>query len=284
MILVVGESLVDVVDGREHPGGSPLNVAVGLGRLGVDVTLATALGDDASGGAVRAHLAASHVTTQATPTDHTSSARATLDAAGAATYSFDIAWDPGRIEPPRDVVAVHTGSIAAVLAPGANEVLRVVERLQPTAIVSVDPNIRADLIADRADAIDRIERLVSVADLVKASDEDLAWLFPDEEPYAVAERWLADGRSLVVVTRGGDGASAHARCGRLDVPAEPAIVVDTVGAGDAFVSGLLAGLHGAGLLGVGRRVDLAAIESAMLTRIIATATHAAALAVGRTGA
>jgi fructokinase len=119
---------------------------------------------------------------------------------------------------------------------------------------------------------------------VKVSDEDLAWLSPDESADAVAERWFEEGAALVVITRGAEGSTAFARSGRLDVPAPPSTVVDTVGAGDSYMSGLLAGLHREGLLAVDRRGDLQDIDAETLARATSVAARSAAWTVGRAGA
>ena len=289
MLLVLGESLVDVVerpDGtrNEHAGGSPMNVAVGLGRAGLDVTLATALGDDAHGELIRWHLSESRVKVQASPADHTSSALARLDDHGSATYTFDVAWDPGRIEAAKPL-AVHTGSIAAALAPGAAEVEELLDRLHPTSIVTLDPNVRPSMTPDRDVVTNHLERLVALADVVKASDEDLAWLYPDDTLDVAAERWLAAGPSLVVVTRGRDGSLAWARSGRIEVaPPASVDVVDSVGAGDAYMSGLIVALHREGLLDVTARPRLRDIEAATVRSLTDLASRSAAIVVARAGA
>ncbi|MGI9085859.1 MAG: carbohydrate kinase family protein [Aeromicrobium sp.] len=291
MILVVGESLVDVVeraDGTrtEHAGGSPANVAVGLGRLGLDVTLATSIGDDAHSELIESHLSDAGVALTAgsrTP-GRTSSAVAHLGPDGAATYDFDVTWDPGPIETPGDVSAVHTGSIAATLAPGADDVETLVRQLQPTAVVTFDPNIRPALLPDRDEAIRRVDRLVGLADVVKVSDEDLRWLDPDQPVEAVAARWLDIGPSVVAVTRGTDGSTAFARTGRREVSRQSVTVVDTVGAGDAYMSGLIAGLHGEGLLTGAHRTELRDIDQETLGRVATMAATRAAWVVGRAGA
>ena len=261
MILVVGEALVDVVerpDGsrHEHAGGSPTNVAVGLGRAGLDVSLATALGDDPYGDLIRQHLSESQVSLLASTTDHTASAVARLDGRGSASYEFDISWDPDLMDPPTTPDTVHTGSIAATLAPGADAVEALLHRLRPTSIVTFDPNVRPSLTPDRDEVADRVERLVRLADIVKVSDEDLAWLSPGTSFDDVAVRWLEAGVSMVVVTRGGKGSVARARSGRLDMTVAPVNVVDTVGAGDAYMSGLIVALEVEGLLDVTARERL----------------------------
>lgn len=289
MILVVGEALVDVVerpDGSrsEHPGGSPTNVAVGVGRAGLDVTLATALGDDPYGELIRRHLAESHVEVLASATERTASAVARLDERGAASYEFDIFWDPDPIESPTTPGAVHTGSIAATLAPGASTVETLLNSLRSTSIVTFDPNVRPSLTPGRDDVADRVGRLVGLADVVKVSDEDLAWLYPGELFDDVAERWIEAGASIVVVTRGGQGSVARSRSGRLDMTIPPVDVVDTVGAGDAFMSGLLVALDREDLLDVTARARLQDVDAETTRRLIDTAARSAAIVVGRAGA
>ena len=289
MLLVVGEALVDVVarpDGtrNEHAGGSPTNVAVGLGRAGLDVTLATSLGDDAYGELIRWHLSESRVNVLASTSAHTSVAVARVDEHGAATYEFEVAWDPGAITPQETPTAVHTGSIATVLEPGAAEVEDLVRRLRATSIVTFDPNARPSMTPDRSAVADRVERMVRLADVVKASDEDLAWLYPEDSLDAVAENWLAAGASLVVVTRGRAGSIAWARSGRSETALTPVDVVDTVGAGDAYMSGLILALHLEGLLDAGDRDRLRQVDLGAVRRLTAMAARSAALVVGRAGA
>jgi fructokinase len=146
--LVVGEALVDAVrrpDGEtaEHPGGSPANVAIGLGRLGRRVDLLTWLGDDAHGDLVRAHLTGSdvHVLTGDRAPERTAVATAHLDAAGVATYDFDLTWDiPATFaEDAGNPLVVHTGSIAAVLEPGGPAVARLVEERRAVATITYAP-------------------------------------------------------------------------------------------------------------------------------------------------
>lgn len=278
MLTVLGEAIVDLVaDGERrfvaHPGGSPLNVAVGLGRLGQPVSLAARLSGDAFGAMFRDHLAASHVDPRhlVAAAEPSSLAVATLDASGVAVYDFwtqgtaDWQWTAkelaGVVGP--DTAALHTGSVALELEPGASRVLELLRSVAGgSTTISYDPNVRmakrGPVEAGRA----AVERVVALADLVKVSSEDLQWLYPGEDPVAAAGRWA--GPALVVVTLGGDGAVALPAGGEPVRRSAPAVdVVDTVGAGDAFSSGLLAALAerdalgrgGAGLAGV----DLAAV-------------------------
>lgn len=264
-VLVVGEALVDVVDRsalaaegtpavERHVGGSPANVALGLARLGHTVAIASRIGRDADGDRVRGKLEAGGVRLlDGTLVDGpTATATATLDATGQASYAFDLHWDL----PPVDLTGVqhlHSGSIAATLAPGAARVHEAFAAARAAgASTSYDPNVRPVLMAAPEQERPGIERLVAGSDVVKASDEDLAWLYPGQPLEEVAGRWAALGPALVVVTRGERGAiavRAQEPAAVLAVPPRPVQVADTVGAGDAFMSGLVSGLLDAGLLG-----------------------------------
>jgi len=292
--LVVGEALVDVVarpDGsrEEHPGGSPANVALTLGRLGRRADLLTWLAPDAEGDLVRRHLEASGVRVlrgdRTPPT--TPVATAHLDADGVATYEFDLQWDLPSTwdEDADDALVVHTGSIAAVLRPGASKVTELLERRRTASTVTYDPNLRPALMGDPADVLPVVERLVRLADVVKVSDEDLAWLQPGVAPAEIAETWSRSGPAIVVVTHGGEGAFAVTSAGaRLSVAAPRVTVADTVGAGDSFMGGLIDGLWTAGLLGAARRVDLHDVAAATVQEVLERCARIAAITVSRSGA
>ncbi len=292
--LVIGEALVDVVvhaDGRreEHPGGSPANVALGLSRLGRPVDLLTWLAPDAYGARVRSHLEASgvHVVTGNRSAVATPVALARLDEQGQASYEFDLTWELPTSWAGDDVapLVVHTGSIATTLEPGGPSVLREVTQRRATSTITYDPNARPALMGTPAHARSVVEEFVRAADVVKASDADLEWLYPGRRPDEVALSWARSGPAVVVVTRGGDGAFAATAGGaRLDVPAQKVEVVDTVGAGDSFMSGLVDGLWSEGLLGAANRAALAAIDAGTLRRVLDRCIRIAAITVSRAGA
>lgn len=291
--LVIGEALVDVVvsvDGatEAHPGGSPANVAIGLGRLGRDVELLAYFAEDDNGALVREHLAASQVRLApgSLGAPRTSVATAHLDESGAATYDFDLEWAvAGGASPREDPLVVHTGSIAAVLSPGAEAVRAIVTSLRGGATVTYDPNARPSLMGDAADALTAVEQMVALADVVKVSDEDLAWLGSTDDVDAMARGWLELGPAFVVVTRGGAGATAFlAGDRRVHVAAPSVEVADTVGAGDSFMGGLIDGLWSAGVLGAANREALRAISDETLTTILERCARIAAITVSRPGA
>ncbi|MCI2239141.1 carbohydrate kinase [Paenibacillus sp. TRM 82003] len=289
--LVVGESLVDVVraaDGAEsvHPGGSPLNVAYGLGRLGHEVSLLTRLGDDAHGHLLREHLAAGGVGLAPGAVDElpTSVARAQLDEQGRASYEFELRWRLPTAQVPDGVDVMHTGSIGAAVDPGARQALELLRSCRERATTSYDPNVRPAFLGAPERARVLVEEFVEAADVVKASDEDVAWLFPGEDPVEVARRWQRRGPALVVVTRGGEGAVGVAGAGTLRVPTPPTRVVDTVGAGDAFTSGLLHALAEHDLLGPVAARRLRALRLDALEDVLRTAARVASITCSRAGA
>lgn len=292
--LIVGEALIDVVhtpDGAvaEHPGGSPANVALGLGRLGRDAHLLSWFADDAHGALLRRHLESSGVTIVAgsDTAGRTSIAVARVDADGVASYDFDLSWQvPARWTAPAAApVVVHTGSIAAVLEPGGPDVAHILEALRGTATVTYDPNLRPSLMPAAVVTRPVVERLVALSDVVKVSDEDLAWLEPGAHPTEVALRWAASGPALVVVTRGGEGATAVTVDGRvIDVAAPQVTVADTVGAGDSFMGGLIDGLWSVGLLGAAHRARLRDADETVLRSVLTRCAEIAAITVGRPGA
>jgi fructokinase len=260
-VLVVGEVLIDVVrtpDGAvsEHVGGSPANVATGLARLGHSTDFATTFGRDDHGMACLDHVKGLgvEVLPSSRTADPTSVADATIDESGAATYVFDLHWNLAPVPVRSGVGHLHTGSIAATVPPGGDTVLRTVHEVHDEVTVSYDPNIRPSIMGEPAAYRPRVEELVALADVVKASGDDLELLYPGRPLEDVLEHWAGLGASLAVVTLGGDGVvyRVPATGGVCRAPArvlDPDLVVDTVGAGDSFMAGLVSGLLDAGLLG-----------------------------------
>ncbi|KRF19139.1 ribokinase [Nocardioides sp. Soil797] len=245
--LVIGESLIDVVEeggGRatEHPGGSAANVAVALARLGRPVRFATSFADDPHGRLLAEHLAASGVELAADPhvVRRTSTATATINSGGAASYAFDVDWRLGEVRMDPTPVVVHVSSFGAVLEPGATSVRAAVAALRGRAVVSYDINLRAAVTGAGPEVRDRVLELVSAADLVKASDDDLAELFGTSDVEPVARELLERGPAAVVVTRGGEGATCFLPGGRsVRADVVPVRVADTIGAGDTFSAAMI---------------------------------------------
>lgn len=214
-------------------------------------------------------------------------ATAHLDPAGVATYEFDLEWDLPSTwdEDADDALVVHTGSIAAVLTPGGPKVADLLGSRRATSTLTYDPNLRPALMGDPADVLPVVERLVRGVDVVKVSDEDLAWLQPGVAPAEIAETWVRTGPALVVVTHGGEGAFAVTSAGaRLSVAAPRVTVADTVGAGDSFMGGLIDGLWSAGLLGAGRRAALHDVDADTVQAVLERCARIAAITVSRPGA
>lgn len=298
MILVVGEALVDLVlrpgaaQAEVHPGGSPANVALGLARLGVPVALQTLLGDDEHGRLIADHLERSGVRLQPGSVDarrRTSRALARLDERGVATYEFDIDWSPGPLAlGDDDIECLHTGSLATALAPGAGDVVALMTAADAAGVtVSYDPNVRPRLVEDRAAAALDVDRLVGVAHVVKVSEDDLTFLYPEESYAEVARRWVSTRSTpdLVVVTRGGDGAFAVSTLAETEERSPVDItLVDTVGAGDAFTSGLLDALRRADLLAHARTAERRRLGMAELGSLLREAMLVSAITCSRPGA
>jgi fructokinase len=294
VLTVIGEALIDEVLSdtaplRAHVGGSPLNVAVGLARLGHPTQFLGRFGDDEYGRRIHQHLSDNAVLAPLPPDAHpTSVASARLDPVGGANYTFQLAWElPGLAADAEffnGTTLVHTGSIASMLAPGAQDVLASIRSMRPAATVSYDPNCRPTIIQDVDYAREQAEKFVALSDVVKASDEDLEWLYPGQDHRESARRWLGLGPAVVVVTRGSKGPWAVADRGECEVPAAAARVVDTVGAGDSFMAALLSALVDRELDGGQRRNALRALSVDQMQDVLAFASAAAAVTVSRAGA
>lgn len=244
-ILVVGEALVDVVSTatgtQAHPGGSPLNVAVGLARLGAAVTLATRIGTDASGKLLTDHLREAGVRLapdSVAPSARTSSATARIRTDGSAEYDFDITWNLAAV-PIQGFDVLHTGSIGALLAPGGPNVATGFEASGTGVLRSFDPNIRPSVIGARDAVLPLVERFARTSTVVKMSDEDAEWLHPELDPLDVTAHYARLGAPLVVITRGAEGSLLRCGAETSSLPPTPARVVDTIGAGDSYMAGLL---------------------------------------------
>ncbi|MFJ4210574.1 carbohydrate kinase [Paenarthrobacter sp. NPDC089675] len=247
-VVVVGEALVDVVVSAggsvEHPGGSPANVAYGLGRLGVATALLTSIGDDHHASAIEQHLSSAGVPLLpgSKGSGRTATATATLAGDGSAHYDFDIHWDLPRIAPATLPRILHTGSIATFLAPGAAAVKELLEQSHDRCLVTYDPNIRPALLGSKGEARTTFEELVPLTDVVKLSDEDALWLYPDRQLEDIAQQILGLGPGLVAITMGSRGSLLSTGKDPVLIPPVPSAVADTIGAGDSYMAALIYGL------------------------------------------
>lgn len=294
-ILAIGEALIDVVITYEQPdfpveipGGSPANVALTLGRLNRPVALATWIGLDERGRLIDFHMNDSsvHVTAASRGASHTSTALARLDESGAASYTFDLEWAPTPpIKVPPTAQILEAGSISAIIEPGASAVLDALTRGREHALVCFDPNARPSIMGEPEAALASIERFIALADVVKVSDEDIEWLTGGAPIDEVVDRWLGMGPSLVVVTRGKHGSDVATASGLrftktpADVP-----VVDTVGAGDSFMGGIIDAMWGMGLRGGEARETLRTLPEEQVRAIIDRASAVSDVTVSRKGA
>ena len=292
MIVVVGEALIDLVielDGTVNAklGGAPFNTARACGRLGAPVAFVGAISDDRFGTMLAAQLEADHVTTEFLPrvTMPTTLAAAELDEHGTASYRFyiDGTSSPALSEAPvvasgASATVLFTGGLGLVLQPMADTVERMVADVADDCVVMVDVNCRPLIIPDREAYVACVRRVMSGADLVKVSDEDLAYLAPGVEPIVAARALLDHGPRAILVTAGGDAVLVLTATGDATVPVQPVEVVDTIGAGDSFDAGFLCWW-----LESGNSVDdLGSLEH--LVPAIRAATAVAGIVCGRRGA
>ncbi|MET8249239.1 carbohydrate kinase [Streptomyces sp. NPDC005202] len=299
MIVICGEALVDltptVCDGAEayvpHPGGSPFNVAVGVARLGVPAAFLGRLSQDFFGRLLRERLLAEgvHPTYLSEGPERTALAFVHVTAHEEPEYSFYVESTADRMlrikdlptEFPPEVNSIHFGSFSLVLEPGASTLEALMQREHGRRVISLDPNVRPSLILDPENFRERLHRWIGLSDVVKVSRADLSWLYPGEPVSSVARRWLSLGPSLLVVTMGPDGCLGMTAAESVRLPGRQVEIVDTVGAGDSFMSALLARLH------AGMRVTPGLIEElsgAQLRDILDNAVRASALTCTRAGA
>ncbi|WP_025272336.1 carbohydrate kinase family protein [Haloglycomyces albus] len=297
MILISGENVIDLIgshDGLLRPtcGGGPANTAVALARRGIHTALVGAVGNDAFGdGVERRHQHNGVNRTWLKRLDRPSTlALATLDDAGKARYDFwtegtaDFAWNDKELPEadPKRYDALHFGSLAAYIEPSATEIEKWVNRSRRSIPISFDPNIRLEAMGERTAVRKRTEKLVALSHIVRASDDDIEALYPGEQINAVAQRWLDSGPELVVVTLGQAGCVALHRNYTLSMPAKSVEVVDTIGAGDAFTSGLLGWLTTSDWMRLDRKAAWG--NRNLMAKALDNAARQAAAAVRRAGA
>jgi fructokinase len=293
MIICCGEALIDMLP-RETPageaafapyaGGAVFNTAIALGRLGSDVQFFCGLSSDLFGEQLRSVLADSKV--DSSPS-HISDRPTTLAFVrltnGHATYAFYDENTAGRMLTAADLPdisadALFFGGISLVVEPCGEAYKALMLREAPTRLIMIDPNIRPGFITDEAAYRARLNAMLAVADIVKISDEDLTWLTGNADGSSLLN---GSATQVVLMTKGAEGATVITRRGQLDVPAIKATVVDTVGAGDTFNAGFLAGLDQAGLLS---KDGVANASDDQLRTAAALGAQSSAITVARAGA
>ena len=300
MILTCGEALIDFVpvpapDGRQAylpvPGGSPYNVAVALARLGGPSGFLGRVSTDFFGDMLVDTLHKNGVETRFVVRGPQPSTLGFVKIAEGVEpqYAFYVNDSADRSLVAADlpdtlddagVACLGFGSISLTMEPGATTIGTLVRREHGRRVLSLDPNIRPGLITDKPAFVRRLEDWVGLSTIVKVSQEDLIWLYPDTDPAGAAAAWRAKGPVLVVMTRGENGALALTADHRVEVPGVSVAVADTIGAGDTFHGGLLVALHNSGVLTAGA---IAGISRTQLTEALAFATHAAAITCSRAG-
>lgn len=299
MILVCGEALIDfspVQLGEEtgyvaRPGGSPYNVAVGLARLGVPTEYLGKLSNDPFGQRLLANLERNGVGRDYVLTSHDPTTLAFVhpDVGNEPGFSFyntgaaDRNLYPADLpdELPESVTAIHVGSVSLLLEPSASTLFSLLMRERARRVVSFDPNVRPFVLPDRLAYGKRVEQIVEMSSIVKVSKADLEWLYPGTAVDEIAARYLESGPQLVVVTLGCEGAMGFASGMKVEIGPMRVCVADTVGAGDAFMAGLLAHLHRADLITITRLRDLT-VEA--ISDALRFANKCGALACTRRGA
>jgi fructokinase len=292
-VVVGGEALIDLVLGRDgtldgHPGGGPYNVARTIGRLEQPVSYLGRLSTDGFGRRLRVELEADGVALDAiVPTDApTTLALAELDAAGAARYHF---YEAGTSAPgltleaataalPVRLGTFYVGTLGLVFEPMASTLEALVGRMGADTLVAVDPNCRPTTIDDPAAFRGRLARLLRRVDVMKASEEDLAWIDPGADPVAAARALLVQEHAVALVTVGAEGALAITAREAIEVSSPHVEVADTIGAGDAFMGAFIARWRSRGL----GRSDLQRLDE--LEQAATFACRVAAITCSRAGA
>ncbi|WP_419910261.1 carbohydrate kinase family protein [Hoeflea sp.] len=298
MIICCGEALIDMLP-RELPGGegallpaaggAVFNTAIALGRLGADAGFFSGLSTDMFGRQLEDTLQQSGVDYSFCVRSGRPTTLAFVELTdGHAKYTFYDEETAGRMLTPDalpefadHVEALHFGAISLISEPCGSSYEALLAREADRRVISLDPNIRANFIPDADAHRRRIARMIAESDIVKVSDEDLAWLEPGRAVDDVKADWLEKGVSIIVETMGKKGAVATTQSGSVTVAANPVTVVDTVGAGDSFDAGLLAGLKDAGSLS---KTALRSIDRDSLESALKLAVSVAAVTVSRAGA
>ena len=310
MIVVIGEALIDLIEDKSTAGryqavvgGANANVAIALARAGAKQQLLARISSDAFGQKIRQRLVDNKVGLDyaIAAKEPTSVAIASIGSSGGASYSFyventaDWGWTKDELPTQQTMeslgaTALQFGCLTMAMPPG-NAVVEAwaKENFEKDLMtLSHDVNVRPALGFDRDSERVRIERVNSFSHLIKASDDDINWLYglePGSNVDQIAWDWIGDSSKIVFVTRGGDGASIYRKNKvKLDVAARKVKVQDSVGAGDTFCANTLAQLQKLGALGSGAFERLAALTDKQLIEIAKVSSVAASMACEKTGA
>jgi len=284
-IWVCGEVLIDILPTGPVVGGGPANTAKALARLGYDVDFLDGISTDAYGVSARKELERDGVgLSLALSSDKpTSTATVTLDATGSASYEFLIegtatfdfahSWlpDPERLKP----AVLHIGTLATIVEPASTLLQEWAIKTAEFAPIVFDPNVRTSVVGDRVQYRAAVEKWVGISSVVKLSDDDISWLYPDEAMDEVAQRWIAGGTSLVVITRGAKGIIGYTEHGFEEVAGAQVRVMDTVGAGDTVGAVLVEGIV---------KHSVSGLHGQVLNAVLHRAAIAAGITVSRAGA
>jgi fructokinase len=284
-IWVCGEVLIDVLPTGPVVGGGPANTAKALSRLGHTGDFVGGISTDSYGQMARKELERDGVGLGLSLESDKPTCTATvhLDNAGSATYTFVIdgtatfdflpSWlpDPERLKPS----VLHIGTLATVVDPGASVLLDWAIKCAEFAPIVFDPNVRPSFLGDREKYCQAVEKWVGVSSVVKLSDEDIAWLYPDQSMDEVAHRWLEGETALVVVTQGEKGIIGYTHGAQEEVEGAKVVVVDTVGAGDTV---------GAIIVEAVIQNSVAGVVGQVLVDTLHKAAIAAGITVSRAGA
>lgn len=288
-IWVCGEALIDLIPRGEQKvaivGGGPANTAKALARLGFDSYFIDGISTDSFGGMIKDQLLHDGVNLKyAHYSDkQTCTADVSLDKAGVASYVFTIDgtatfdftndWlpSPEEIKP----VVLQIGTLATIVQPAADVLLEWAKRVAKVAPIVFDPNVRSSVLPDRPKYQEAIAKWAAISEVIKVSEDDLAWLYPEQDQIAIAEEWIKGGSTLVIITKGSYGIIGVTKDDVVSVPGVKIEVVDTVGAGDTVGAIVVEAIVERGLK---------VITGDVLREVLVRATKAAAITCSRAGA
>ena len=284
-IWVCGEVLIDILPTGPVVGGGPANTARALARLGYDVDFIDGISTDAYGVSARKELARDGVglLLALTSDKPTCTATVSLDSSGSASYEFLIdgtatfdfnkSWlpDPERLKPS----VLHIGTLVTIVEPASTILYDWAVNTAEFAPIVFDPNVRSSVVGDRDKYRAAVENWASISSVIKLSDDDILWLYPNQSMDEVAKSWIAGGASLVVVTRGAHGIIGYTEHGFEEVESAKVTVEDTVGAGDTVGAILVEGII---------KHSVNGLQGVVLNAVLHRAAIAAGITVSRAGA